>query len=125
MHNVNITHLSIDYGTKKCGFAIGDDSSRLVLAKEIIATLYAIERIEYYLSHYPTLHTCIVSQNNNFHHQVTRGSQLQKEFAHHIQHLYGTLNVVLYDERGTTAAFGKNNDDLSAQHLLQQYFRFH
>lgn len=121
---MKIDYIALDYGTKKIGLAIGDSATSLVLPKSIIPAQDLADYLQTLLKQYPSVTTFLVSHNTTFRGKSTINSIESEKLAQSLQAQFTSLHVVLYNERGTTAPYGRNSDDKAAAYLLEQYFRF-
>lgn len=121
---MRVDYLAVDYGTKKVGIAIGDSTSGLVLPKKIIERKLFFVELEQLLKSYPDISDLIIGENRSFDGRQTDMSVKSKQIADQIVQLYPKKNVVLYNERGTTAPYGREQDDKAAALLLEHYFHY-
>ena len=116
--------IAIDWGTKKYGIALGDTKTGLVTPYQIVLIDEFEQFFQAILKIKPSLHNCIISSNKNFSGGETTNSQASHSFAIDLQKSYPALQVIEYNERGTTANYGKVQDHYAAASLLTAYFRF-
>jgi putative holliday junction resolvase len=117
-------YFAIDWGTKKCGIAIGSSVTQLVTPKTIVPTPGLLDFVQQLLNEKPTLTHCVIGENKTFTGKPTQVSEASKKLQAQLQTTYPHLHVILYNERGTTQVFGKDLDQYAAAEILKNYFHY-
>ena len=117
-------YIGIDWGSKKCGIALGDSKTRLVTPHAVIATIHLLDYLANLIEKKPTIKVCILGENRAFGGGATHNSIQSEELKQELEQEFNGLKVLLYNERGTTSAYGKKHDQYAASQILALYFQY-
>jgi RNase H-fold protein (predicted Holliday junction resolvase) len=117
-------YVAIDWGSKKCGIALGDSTTSLVTPKAIVVTEKLLSYLSDLVATKKQLTTCVISENKTFAGKDTHNSNQSLQLSKIIEEQLPSLKCILYNERGTTSPYGKNQDQYAASQLLAFYFRY-
>lgn len=117
--------LGIDYGTKRIGLAISDESETLARELEILAPAEFFQKISAIISEHE-VGRVVVGLPLNMSGEDSAKTGEARSFAHRLEEVLG-VPVEFMDERLSSAMAGhlpggkKNVDSLAAQIILQNY----
>jgi putative transcription antitermination factor YqgF len=126
------THLSIDWGSKVCGIAVGDPTTGLILpSQQEFLTSKIFDLLKNELEKRPSLVSVVIGIPTNFSGQPTEVTKQVEEFATKIEGVFPSITIAKVNERSTTidaiAKLDKNpkkylKDNQSAAEILDIYF---
>ncbi len=115
--------LAIDYGRKKCGIAITDKENKIAIPYGIIKTGEIIQKLREILNQ-KDIGKIVIGLPLSLSAKELEITKDVYNFKEKIEKEFH-LEVILFDERMTSKIFKqKNNDDLSAMLILQDYLKF-
>ena len=130
------TYLSIDWGSKKIGFALGNPELRLVIPKDkVTLTGQVMNYIEDLIKNNP-IKVIIIGLPLTLSLTKTATTESVEQFSSTLRDLYPALTIIHYNERGSSKVTAQklrdkgldnrkvqNYDSLAASEILQNYFR--
>lgn len=117
-------YIGIDWGSKKCGIALGASDTGIVTPSLIVPTVDIVGKITQIASEKKSLRYCVIGENKSFQRKITHNSIASQKLKKELRAACPALDVVLYDERGSTKTFGKDQDHFAAAEILRNYFQY-